>query len=115
GMTLVKSFIEMCEPNTKYNWERIRIMPPTMTTRSVGWPAAASRGGGTGGWARRGGGRTRGRPGDQGDDRMDGQGGQVAKIEVKEMVGIKTEMPSITTSRVMLVGEDGVSSGYEWV
>ncbi|GKF02300.1 hypothetical protein Tco_0029223, partial [Tanacetum coccineum] len=33
-----------------------------MTTQSTGWPAAASRGGGTGGWADRGGGRTRGRP-----------------------------------------------------
>ncbi|GJS88412.1 putative reverse transcriptase domain-containing protein [Tanacetum coccineum] len=37
-------------------------------------PAAASRGGGTGGLA---GGRTRGRSGDQGDGRIDGQGRQV--------------------------------------
>ncbi|GKE25874.1 reverse transcriptase domain-containing protein [Tanacetum coccineum] len=48
-------------------------MPPRMTTRSVGRPAAASRGEGTG----RGGGRTRGRSGDQGNGRIDGQGGQV--------------------------------------
>nr|GEW16676.1 hypothetical protein [Tanacetum cinerariifolium] len=59
-------------------------MPPKMTTRSAGWPAAASRGEGTGGRA----GRTRGR--------------LVTKVEVKEMVGIKTAMPSMTTSGVML-------------
>nr|GEV19369.1 hypothetical protein [Tanacetum cinerariifolium] len=52
-------------------------MPPTMTTQSVGRPAAASRGGGTGGRAGRGGGRTRGRSGDHGDDKMDGQAVQV--------------------------------------
>ncbi|GKA47587.1 reverse transcriptase domain-containing protein [Tanacetum coccineum] len=52
-------------------------MPPTMTTRSAGWPGAASRAGGTGGRAGRGGGRTRGRSGDQDDGRNDGPGGQV--------------------------------------
>ncbi|GJY73785.1 reverse transcriptase domain-containing protein [Tanacetum coccineum] len=52
-------------------------MPTIMTTRSVGWPIAASRGGGTGGRAGRGGGRTRGRSSDQGDGRIDGQDGQV--------------------------------------
>ncbi|GJS20318.1 reverse transcriptase domain-containing protein [Tanacetum coccineum] len=52
-------------------------MPPTMTTRSVGRLAAASRGGGTSGRASSSGGRTRGRSGDQGDGRIDGQGGQV--------------------------------------
>ncbi|GKA15557.1 putative reverse transcriptase domain-containing protein [Tanacetum coccineum] len=36
--------------------------------------------GGTGGQAGRGGGRTRGRSGDEGDDRMNGQGGQVAQV-----------------------------------
>nr|GEV93032.1 putative reverse transcriptase domain-containing protein [Tanacetum cinerariifolium] len=48
-----------------------------MTTQSVGRPAATSQGGGTGGRATRRGGRTRGRFGDQGDGRIDGQGGQV--------------------------------------
>ncbi|GJY99000.1 reverse transcriptase domain-containing protein [Tanacetum coccineum] len=48
-----------------------------MKTRSTGWPAAASRGGGTGGRAGKGGGRTRGRSGDQGDGRIDGQDDQV--------------------------------------
>nr|GEV08085.1 retrotransposon protein, putative, Ty3-gypsy subclass [Tanacetum cinerariifolium] len=71
-------------------------MPPRMTTQSAGRPAAASRGGGMGRRAGRGGGRTRGHFGDQGDGRIDGQGGQVGgqgsevtKVEVKEMVGIK--------------------------
>ncbi|GKE37807.1 reverse transcriptase domain-containing protein [Tanacetum coccineum] len=48
-----------------------------MTTRSAGRPAVASRGGGM---VRRAGSRTRGRSGDQGDDRIDGQGGQVAQV-----------------------------------
>ncbi|GKC43492.1 putative reverse transcriptase domain-containing protein [Tanacetum coccineum] len=52
-------------------------MLPMMMTRSDGQPATASRGGGTGGRASRGGGRTRGHSGDQGDGRIDGQGGQV--------------------------------------
>nr|GEZ16657.1 reverse transcriptase domain-containing protein [Tanacetum cinerariifolium] len=55
--------------------------------------------------AGRGGGRTRGRYGDQGNGRIDGQGGQgseATKVEVKGMVGIKTAMPSMTTSGVML-------------
>ncbi|GJU76188.1 putative reverse transcriptase domain-containing protein [Tanacetum coccineum] len=46
-------------------------MPPTMTSQSVGRPAAASRGGGTGRRAGIGGGRTRGRLDDQGDGRND--------------------------------------------
>ncbi|GJT18468.1 hypothetical protein Tco_0877174 [Tanacetum coccineum] len=52
-------------------------MPTIMTTRSVGWPIAASRGGGTGGRADRDGSRTRGRSSDQGDGRIDGQDSQV--------------------------------------
>ncbi|GJX96382.1 putative reverse transcriptase domain-containing protein [Tanacetum coccineum] len=52
-------------------------MSPRMTTQSVGRPAAASRGGGTGGRACRGGGRNVSRSGDQGNGRIDGQGGQV--------------------------------------
>nr|GEV58329.1 retrotransposon protein, putative, unclassified [Tanacetum cinerariifolium] len=78
-----------------------------MTTRSAGQPAAASRGGGTDGRVGSGGGRTRGRSGDQGNSRDDGLGGQVGgqgsevtKEEVKEMLGIKTAMPSMTTSGV---------------
>nr|GEZ23856.1 hypothetical protein [Tanacetum cinerariifolium] len=52
-------------------------MPSMMTTQSVGRPAAASRGGGMGGRAGRGDGRTRGHFGDQGDGRNNGSGGQV--------------------------------------
>ncbi|GKB22100.1 putative reverse transcriptase domain-containing protein [Tanacetum coccineum] len=52
-------------------------MPPRMMTQSASRPAVASRGGGTGGQASRGGGRTRGRFGDQSDSRIDGQGRQV--------------------------------------
>ncbi|GKA51352.1 putative reverse transcriptase domain-containing protein [Tanacetum coccineum] len=55
----------------------VKIMPPRMTTRSAGRPAAASRGGGTSGRAGRGGGRTGSRSGNQGNGRIDGQGGQV--------------------------------------
>nr|GEX85663.1 hypothetical protein [Tanacetum cinerariifolium] len=47
-----------------------------MTTLRAGRPAAASRRGGMGGRAGRGGGRTRGRSGDQGDCRIDGRGDQ---------------------------------------
>ncbi|GJR19065.1 hypothetical protein Tco_0967592 [Tanacetum coccineum] len=52
-------------------------MLPTMVTQSVGRPAAASRVGGTGVRAGKGGGRTRGRSGDQGNGRTDGPGVQV--------------------------------------
>nr|GEX48767.1 hypothetical protein [Tanacetum cinerariifolium] len=52
-------------------------MPPRMTTRSAGRPAATSRGEGTGGRTGRGGGRTEGRSGDQSNGRNEGQGGQV--------------------------------------
>nr|GEV14574.1 transposon Ty3-G Gag-Pol polyprotein [Tanacetum cinerariifolium] len=51
-------------------------MPPKMTTQSVGRPAAASQGGGTGGRADKGGSRTRGRSSDQGNGGIDGRGDQ---------------------------------------
>ncbi|GJZ10186.1 reverse transcriptase domain-containing protein [Tanacetum coccineum] len=59
------------------SWVKEMIMPPRMTTRSAGRPGAASRGEGTGGQTDRGGGRTKGRSGDQDNDRNDGQGDQV--------------------------------------
>ncbi|GKD97192.1 hypothetical protein Tco_1381089 [Tanacetum coccineum] len=84
-------------------------MPPRMTTRSAGQAIAALQEGRTGGRTGRGGGRTRGRSGDQGNGSIDGQGGQVggqgsevAKVAIREMVGIKTAMPSMTTSVAML-------------
>nr|GEX35229.1 reverse transcriptase domain-containing protein [Tanacetum cinerariifolium] len=52
-------------------------MPPMMTTQSAGRTDVASRGGGTGGRADRGGGRTRCYSGDQDNDRINGQGCQV--------------------------------------
>nr|GEU79459.1 hypothetical protein [Tanacetum cinerariifolium] len=62
----------------KIVWTPAWIMPPTMMTQSAGRPAATSRGRGAGGRAGSGGGgRTRGHSGDQGDGRIDGQGGQV--------------------------------------
>ncbi|GJV06755.1 putative reverse transcriptase domain-containing protein [Tanacetum coccineum] len=53
------------------------IMPPRVMTQSAGWPATASRGGGTGEQAGSGGGRTRGHSGNQGNGRDDGLSGQV--------------------------------------
>nr|GEV21272.1 reverse transcriptase domain-containing protein [Tanacetum cinerariifolium] len=50
-------------------------MPPTMTTRSAGRPAAASRGGGPGRRAGSGSGRTKGRSGGQGNGRTKGRSG----------------------------------------
>ncbi|GJW07407.1 gag-pol polyprotein [Tanacetum coccineum] len=87
-----KSIIEMCEPNTKYNWERIRIMPPKMTTRSAGRATIAPRGGRTS----RGGGRTGGRSGDQGNGRIDGQGGQVGGQGSEVNDGVD-EVPDFST------------------
>ncbi|GKB42791.1 putative reverse transcriptase domain-containing protein, partial [Tanacetum coccineum] len=52
-------------------------MSPRMTTRSAGRATAAPRGGRTGGRTGRGGDITRGRSGDQGNGRIDGQVGQV--------------------------------------
>nr|GEV05045.1 reverse transcriptase domain-containing protein [Tanacetum cinerariifolium] len=57
-------------------WDDLRIMPPRMTTQSVGRPAAASQGGGTGGRADRGGSRTKGRSSDQGNGGIGGRGDQ---------------------------------------
>nr|GEX53852.1 putative reverse transcriptase domain-containing protein [Tanacetum cinerariifolium] len=82
-----------------------------------------SQGGGTGGRAGRGGGRTRGRSGDQGNGRIGGRGSQVggqgsepkeeAKVAIKEMVGIETVMPSMTTSEYD--GKGGVIVYTRWI
>nr|GEV95148.1 putative reverse transcriptase domain-containing protein [Tanacetum cinerariifolium] len=82
----------MCKPDTKYNWERIRIMPPMIMTQSVSRPAAASRGGGTGGRA----GKTRGRSGNQGNSRTDGLGGQVGG-QGSEVNGGVDRVPDFST------------------
>ncbi|GJS61398.1 putative reverse transcriptase domain-containing protein [Tanacetum coccineum] len=64
---------------------RFFIMPPTMTTRSAGRPATASQGGGTGGRAGRGGGRTRAQVGDQGRGQGNGrnQNGDAANDNIQ--------------------------------
>nr|GEU96097.1 hypothetical protein [Tanacetum cinerariifolium] len=96
-------------------------MPPTMTTQSAGRPTAASRGGGTGTRAGRGGGRIRGHSGDQGDDRMDGQGGQVGGqgIEVNDGVNgfpdfstiIAQQLQNLLPTIIAQVGDQGRDQG----
>ncbi|GJQ99226.1 reverse transcriptase domain-containing protein [Tanacetum coccineum] len=96
-------------------------MPPRMTTRSAGWPAAASRRGGTGRRAGRGGGRTKGRSGDQGDNRIDGQGGQVGGqgSEVNDDVNgvpdfstiIAQQLQNLLPTIVAQVGDHGRGQG----
>ncbi|GJY38434.1 hypothetical protein Tco_0424798 [Tanacetum coccineum] len=70
-------------------------MPPTITTRSAGRPAVASRGGGIGGRAGRGGGRTRSLSGDQGDGRGQGvgrnQNGDAVNDHIRGDAGNATE------------------------
>ncbi|GKC30838.1 hypothetical protein Tco_1038132, partial [Tanacetum coccineum] len=97
------------------------IIPPRMTTRSAGRPAAASRGGGTGGRAGRGGGRTGGRSGDQGNGRIDGQGGQVGGqgIEVNDGVDgvsefftiIAHQLQNLLPTIVAQAGDQGRGQG----
>ncbi|GJS93961.1 reverse transcriptase domain-containing protein [Tanacetum coccineum] len=67
-----------------------------LTVLPVGRPAAASRGGGTGGQADRGGGRTRGCSGDQGNGRNDGPGGQVGG-QGSEVNGGVDSVPNFST------------------
>ncbi|GJR85317.1 hypothetical protein Tco_0209328 [Tanacetum coccineum] len=96
-------------------------MLPTMMTRSVGRPAAASQGGGTGKRAGRSGGRTRGRSGDQGDGRIDGQGiqvgGQGSKVNdgVNRVPGFSTiiaqQLQNLLPTIVAQVGDQGTGQG----
>ncbi|GJR74063.1 hypothetical protein Tco_0086428, partial [Tanacetum coccineum] len=57
-------------------------MPPTMMTRSAGRPAAVSRGGGTGGRAGRGDGRTRGDQG-RGQGNVRNQNGDAVNDNIR--------------------------------
>ncbi|GJS82124.1 putative reverse transcriptase domain-containing protein [Tanacetum coccineum] len=96
-------------------------MPPTMTTRSAGRPAAASRVGGTGGRAGSGGGTTKCHSGDQGDGRIDGQGGQVGGqgSEVNDGVNgvpdfstiIAQQLQNFLPTIVAQVGDQGRGQG----
>ncbi|GJX75988.1 putative reverse transcriptase domain-containing protein [Tanacetum coccineum] len=63
------------------------IMSPRMTTQSAGQATVAPRGGRTGGGTGRGGDRTRGRYSDQGNGRIDGQGGQNLLPTILAQVG----------------------------
>ncbi|GJW78967.1 hypothetical protein Tco_0140649 [Tanacetum coccineum] len=92
-------------------------MPPRMTTRSAGRPAAASQGGGTGGRAGRGGGRTGNRSGDQGNGRNDGQGGQGSEVNdgVDEVPDFSTiiaqQLRNLLPTIVAQVGDQGRGPG----
>ncbi|GJZ14972.1 putative reverse transcriptase domain-containing protein [Tanacetum coccineum] len=87
-------------------------MPPRMTTRSAGRPAAASRGGGTGRRAGRGGGRTGGRSSDQGNGRIDGQGGQGSEVnEGVDGVIIAQQLRNLLPTIVAQVGDQGRGQG----
>ncbi|GJY00425.1 putative reverse transcriptase domain-containing protein [Tanacetum coccineum] len=87
----------------------------------AGRSAAVSQGGGTGGRASRGGDRTRGRSGDQGDDRIDGQGGQVGGqgSEVNDGVNgvpnfstiIAQQLQNLLPTIVAQVGDQGRGQG----
>ncbi|GKC21291.1 hypothetical protein Tco_1023441 [Tanacetum coccineum] len=76
------------------------IMPPRMMTRSAGRTTATPRGGRTGRRTGRGCGRTRGRSGDQGNGRIDGQGGKVGGqgTEVNDAVDRVPDFSTITTT-----------------
>ncbi|GKD86352.1 hypothetical protein Tco_1357506, partial [Tanacetum coccineum] len=63
------------------------IMPLRITTQSAGQATVAPQGGRTGGHTSRGGGRTRGRSGDQGNDRIDGQRSQNLLPTILAQVG----------------------------
>nr|GEY18986.1 hypothetical protein [Tanacetum cinerariifolium] len=71
-------------------------MPPKMTNQSASRPVAASQGGGMGRQVDRGGGRTRGRSGDQGDGRIDCQGRQVGGQGSEVNDGVN-EVPDFST------------------
>ncbi|GJZ04078.1 putative nucleotidyltransferase, ribonuclease H [Tanacetum coccineum] len=88
-----------------------------MTTRSAGWPAAASRGGGTGGRAGRGSGRTGSRSSDQGNGRNDGQGGQGSEVneDVDGVPNFSTiiaqQLRNLLPTIVAQVGDQGRGQG----
>ncbi|GJV37900.1 hypothetical protein Tco_1410377 [Tanacetum coccineum] len=95
------------------------IMSLKMTTQSAGRATTAPRGGRMGGRTGRGGDRTRGRSGDQGNGRIDGQDGQVGGQgnEVNDGVEGVPDFSTIIAQQILYPfdREDGVSLGYEWV
>ncbi|GJT40567.1 reverse transcriptase domain-containing protein [Tanacetum coccineum] len=91
-------------------------MPPTMTTQSVGRPAVASREGRTSVRAGRGGGRTRGHFGDQGNGRDDGPGGQVGGqgSEIKNMELVHDMSGCRDSQRVNYIAGSFVGKALTW-
>ncbi|GJV72501.1 reverse transcriptase domain-containing protein [Tanacetum coccineum] len=87
----------------------------------AGLPATASRGGGTGGRADRGGGRTKGHSGDQGNGRNDGPGGQVGgqDSDVNDGVNgvpdfstiIAHQLQNLLPTMIAQVGDQGRGQG----
>ncbi|GJW27033.1 putative reverse transcriptase domain-containing protein [Tanacetum coccineum] len=98
-----------------------QIMPPRIMTQSAGRATAAPQGGRTSGWTGRGCGRTRGRSGDQGNGRIDGQDGQVGGHgnEVNDGVEGVPDFSTIITQQlqnllptiVAQVGDQGRNQG----
>ncbi|GJZ53712.1 reverse transcriptase domain-containing protein [Tanacetum coccineum] len=92
-------------------------MPLRMKTQSASRPAAASRGGGTGGRTGRGGGRTGSRSGDQGNGRNDGQGGQGSEVNdgVDGVLDFSTiiaqQLQNLLPTIVAQVGDQGRGQG----
>ncbi|GJT86145.1 hypothetical protein Tco_1067862 [Tanacetum coccineum] len=78
------------------------MMPPRMMTRSAGHATATPQGGRMGGRTGRGGGKTRGRSGDQGNDGIDDQGGQVGGqgTEVNDGVDRVPDFSTIITQQL---------------
>nr|GEU46757.1 reverse transcriptase domain-containing protein [Tanacetum cinerariifolium] len=95
---LVMSVIGMCKPNTKYNWGKIRIMPPKMRTRSAGRPATESLGGGTGVRVGRGGRGCRPREGN--DERVDDLNGHGNNQGVGANRGIENQNGNVVNENV---------------
>ncbi|GJW04007.1 putative reverse transcriptase domain-containing protein [Tanacetum coccineum] len=84
------------------------IMLPRMTIQSVGRVIAAPRGGRTGGWTGRGGGRTRGQSGDQGNE---------VNYGVEGVPGFSTiiaqQLQNLLPTIVAQVGDQGRNQGND--
>ncbi|GKA84162.1 hypothetical protein Tco_0805757, partial [Tanacetum coccineum] len=68
--------VNISTAGTKFNAASVKLVLLVVMTEVLAQLSPTSQGGGTGGQAGRGGGRTGGRSSDQGNGRIDGQGGQ---------------------------------------
>nr|GEX94199.1 putative reverse transcriptase domain-containing protein [Tanacetum cinerariifolium] len=99
------------------------IVSPKVMTQSAGRPTATSRGRGTSRRVGRGGGRTKGCPSDQGEGRIDNQGGQVGGLGRKVNDGvdgvpnfstiITQQLQNILPTIVTQVGNQGRGQGND--